>query len=145
MAELTIIGLVPFGIAGSICQKSPPKTTTFPPNGLSLFPSFWNLRISRIVLSSASKQCLCVIGASSHIISLDLIISSDSGLSCVTLQVESSLTFTGIENLEWAVLPPGISKEAMPLEATVRTIHLWISEKLQGLARYKSFLHHQTH
>jgi hypothetical protein len=28
----------------------------------------------------------------------------------------------GMENREWAVLPPGISKAAMPLDATVRMI-----------------------
>jgi hypothetical protein len=29
---------------------------------------------------------------------------------------------TGILNFEWAVLPPGNSKDAIPLEATVKTI-----------------------
>jgi hypothetical protein len=37
-------------------------------------------------------------------------------------QVELSKVGTGILNFEWAVLPPGSSKEAIPLEATVKQI-----------------------
>jgi hypothetical protein len=38
------------------------------------------------------------------------------------LQVEFSSVGTGILNLEWAVLPPGNNKDAIPLVATVKTI-----------------------
>jgi len=38
------------------------------------------------------------------------------------VQVEHSSTTNGIQNLECAVLPPGISNAAIPLEATVNTI-----------------------
>ncbi|MCH91603.1 hypothetical protein A2U01_0012530, partial [Trifolium medium] len=36
--------------------------------------------------------------------------------------VELSKVGTGILNLEWAVLPPGKRSDAIPLEATVKTI-----------------------
>ncbi|KAK9704996.1 hypothetical protein RND81_07G025700 [Saponaria officinalis] len=56
------------------------------------------------LLSSASKQYLCIIGASSQMISF------------------FSTTLIGIPNLECAVLPPGRSIAAIQLEATGRTI-----------------------
>jgi len=37
-------------------------------------------------------------------------------------QVEHSSIMIGIPNLECVVLPPGMSKVAIPLEATVKTI-----------------------
>ncbi|KAF1892862.1 hypothetical protein Lal_00035506 [Lupinus albus] len=54
------------GNSGKICLKSPPKTTTFPANISESFVVV--LIISPRLLSSASKQNLCDIGASSHII-----------------------------------------------------------------------------
>lgn len=55
-------------------------------------------------------------------ISFALIINSAKALPCFMLHVESPFTSIGIANLECAVLPPGISKAAMPLDATVKTI-----------------------
>lgn len=48
--------------------------------------------------------------------------SSAKSVPCLMAQVESSLTFIGIANLECAVLPPVRSRDAIPLEATVNTI-----------------------
>jgi hypothetical protein len=49
---------------------------------------------------------------------------SNSALCVPSLivQVESLLIFKGIANVEWAVLPRGKRREAMPLEAALRTI-----------------------
>lgn len=52
--------------------------------------------------------------------SFALTINSAKGLPYVILQVEFSSTCIGMENLECAVLPPGINKAAIPLDATVR-------------------------
>ncbi|KAH9555556.1 hypothetical protein CY35_08G119900 [Sphagnum magellanicum] len=41
---------------------------------------------------------------------------------CVMLQVDSSCRSIEILNLEWAVLPPGSNKDAIPDEATASTI-----------------------
>jgi hypothetical protein len=41
---------------------------------------------------------------------------------CVMLQVDSSCKSIGILNLEWAVLPPGSSKDAIPDEANTSMI-----------------------
>lgn len=38
------------------------------------------------------------------------------------IQVENSFVCKGMQNLEWAILPPSRNKEAIPLEATFRTI-----------------------
>ncbi|KAK2456381.1 ATP-dependent DNA helicase pif1 [Trifolium repens] len=65
---------------------------------------------------------MCIIGASSHIISFARRISSAEGSLGPISHVEYSSILIGMENREWAVLPPGISKAAMPLDATVRTI-----------------------
>ncbi|CAK9260197.1 unnamed protein product [Sphagnum jensenii] len=50
-------------------------------------------------------------------------------ICCVMLQVDSSCRSIGIWNLEWAVLPPGNNKDAIPDEATTSTIlpcpHKW--------------------
>ncbi|KAL7087158.1 hypothetical protein ACP275_13G049200 [Erythranthe tilingii] len=74
------------------------------------------------VLLNASKQYLCIIDASSHMISFALISNSAWGLCCVILQVEFSCTMMGSPNLECAVLPPGSKRDAIPLEATLITI-----------------------
>ncbi|KAK9740195.1 hypothetical protein RND81_03G018200, partial [Saponaria officinalis] len=75
------------------------------------------------LLSRASKQCLCIIGASSQIISFVLINSSVSSvLGFIPGHVEFSVTLIGMPNLEWAVLPPGSKIAAIPLDATGKTI-----------------------
>jgi len=61
---------------------------------------------------------MCIIGVSSHIINFALIISSAQSVFGCMPQVEHSLIVNGILNLECAVLPPGMSKAAIPLEAT---------------------------
>lgn len=111
-----------FLMTNNICLKSPPNTITVPPKGLSMLSLFWDAIISRIILSKASKQNLFIIGVSSHMISFawrsfDLILPS------LILQVDSSLMMTnGMENVQWAVRPRGKSREAMPLEATFKTM-----------------------
>ncbi|CAK9227532.1 unnamed protein product [Sphagnum troendelagicum] len=48
--------------------------------------------------------------------------NSATFICCVMLQVDSSCRSIGILNLEWAVLPPGSNRDAIPDEATVSTI-----------------------
>ncbi|KAH8968659.1 hypothetical protein BDL97_03G140100 [Sphagnum fallax] len=48
--------------------------------------------------------------------------NSATFICCVMLQVDSSWRSIGILNLEWAVLPPGSNKDAIPDEATTSTI-----------------------
>ncbi|KAG5032291.1 hypothetical protein JHK82_015869 [Glycine max] len=74
------------------------------------------------LLSSASKQNLWAIGASSHIINFVTFKSSANSLPWSILQIESSKVGTGILNLECAVRPLGNNNDAIPLEATVKTI-----------------------
>ncbi|KAF8105772.1 hypothetical protein N665_0156s0026 [Sinapis alba] len=73
-------------------------------------------------LSSASKACLCVIGASFQIIRSVFSISSASIVPGLMLQSLSSESFKGILKCECAVLPLGSSNAAIPEEATGRTI-----------------------
>ena len=55
-------------------------------------------------------------------ISFALVINSTNGLPCFILHVESSLIIKGMPNVEWAVLPPGMRREVIPLDAIVITI-----------------------
>ncbi|CAM6065872.1 unnamed protein product [Sphagnum tenellum] len=48
--------------------------------------------------------------------------NSATFICCVMLQVDSSCRSIGILNLEWAYLPPGSNKDAIPNEATASTI-----------------------
>ena len=105
--------LVPPGITGKICLKSPPKTITLPPNGISFALGLVVPITSLKDRSKASKQCLCIIGASSHIIKLVLINKAARSVPAVIEQKESSLRLIGIPKREWAVRPPVRSKEAI--------------------------------
>ncbi|KAF8080930.1 hypothetical protein N665_0914s0017 [Sinapis alba] len=87
---MTISARFPLGYTGSICLKSPPKTTTFPPKGRSSVVFI----MSRRLRSRDSKQCLLII-------------------------VENSSGFIGMSNLECAVLPPGSNNATISLEATL--------------------------
>ncbi|KAM3348704.1 hypothetical protein ACQJBY_022143 [Aegilops geniculata] len=118
----TICSLLPLVITGRICLKSPPSITAIPPNGFSSLFSLVNLRISLRLLSSASKQCLFAIGASSHNISEVFFSSSAKCEPCFISHVESSVILSGIRNLECDVLPPWRSNAAMPHDATASTI-----------------------
>ncbi|KAG2609219.1 hypothetical protein PVAP13_4KG010216 [Panicum virgatum] len=93
-----------------------------PPNGLISLFSFVNLSISLRLLSSASKQCLCAIGASSHRMSDVFLSSSAKCEPCFISHVVSSVMFNGMWNLECAVLPPWSRRAAMPHDATASTI-----------------------
>ncbi|XP_021307559.1 uncharacterized protein LOC110431989 [Sorghum bicolor] len=73
------IGRIKLQRVGRICLKSPPRTTVIPPKGLSRLFSLVNLNTSRKLLSSASKQFLCAIGASSHSIS-DVFVSRSAAM-----------------------------------------------------------------
>ncbi|KAJ0603202.1 hypothetical protein HanIR_Chr03g0147901 [Helianthus annuus] len=97
---LTISCLVPLGITGSICLKSPPNTITLPPKGISeriLLPSE---NTSVMVLSKASNACLCTIGASSHIINWVSFNNLAISLFGLILHIESSVRLMGIWNRE---------------------------------------------
>ena len=118
-AAKTVSALPPPGITGKICLKSPPKTTTLPPKGLSS----QDLIISRIVRSNVSKQCLLIIGASSHTINFAALTNSArSDPGSIFLQVLNSSASIGIPNLECAVLPHSNNNAAIPLDAVFRTI-----------------------
>jgi len=54
--------------------------------------------------------------------SFALIINLAKGESGSIRHVEASWIRIGMPNLECAVLPPGMSNAAMPLEATIKTI-----------------------
>ncbi|KAM3330131.1 hypothetical protein ACQJBY_026867 [Aegilops geniculata] len=111
----TIWALVPFRKTGSTCLKSPPNTTVFPPNGRSGMSI-----MSCMLLSSASTVCLLVIDASSQIISDFAWGSLAVPLCLVNPQTAPSSIFSGILNLECAILPPGIMEAATP-EVVVAT------------------------
>ena len=106
----------PLGMTGSIWQKSPPNTITLPPKIWWEFGFF--LTMSLKLWSSASKQNLWAIGASSQIIRLVWFSNSANWLPWCMLHVESSKIGIRILNLECAVLPPGNNREVMPLEAS---------------------------
>ena len=114
--------LVPFGVTGSICQKSPQPTSVRPLKGLSALFSFLSHSIFLKVLSNASKHNLFTIGASSQIISEVLFKSLASLLPCFISQVVSEVTSNGIWNRECVVLPFGNYKAAIPKVPTGRTI-----------------------
>ena len=88
--------LVPFGTTGNICQKSPPHTIVSPLKGLIELFSYLVFRISLKVLSKASKQNLCAIGASSQIIKEVFIRSPANKVPYRISQVDSAVTSKGI-------------------------------------------------
>ena len=89
-------------------------------------------------LSRASKACLCVIGASSHMIRAAFSINSASIVPGVMWQVDVAFRPIGILKREWAVLPPGSSR-AIPDEATGRTI-FFSDRSLEMIVWYKNVL-----
>ncbi len=112
----------PLGTTGRICQKSPPRTTVFPPKIFSVACASSNCIKSCKVRSIVLKARQCIIGASSQMIRPALRTNSATFICCVMLQVDSSCKSIGILNLEWAILPPRSSKDAIPNEATASTI-----------------------
>ncbi len=112
----------PFGTIGKICQKSPPRTTVFPPKIFLVTSVSSNYIKSHKVRSTTSKARRCIIGASSQIIKSTLRTNLATFICYVMLQVDSSCRSIGILNLEWAVLPPRSNKDAIPDEATTSTI-----------------------
>jgi len=112
----------PLGTTRRICQKSPPKTIVFPPKILSVTYASSNCIKSRRVRSTASKVQRCIIDVSSQIIRLTLRTTSATFIYCVMLQVDSFCISIEILNLEWVVLPPRSSKDAILNEATASTI-----------------------
>ncbi|KAJ0913242.1 hypothetical protein HanRHA438_Chr06g0283391 [Helianthus annuus] len=86
---------VAFGLTGSVCLKSPPNNTDFPPKGSHELSS-----ISLSVLSSDSKHRLSLMGASSQIIREVSLRSCASWVFFFTSQRESSVNSRGILNLE---------------------------------------------
>ncbi len=112
----------PLGITGKIYRKSPLRTTVFPPKIFSFACASSNCIKSRRVQSTASKAQRCIIGTSSQMIMSALCTNSATFIYCVMLQVDSSCKSIRILNLEWAVLPPGSNRDAIPDEATASTI-----------------------
>lgn len=111
---------VPFGIAGSVCQKSPAKTTVAPPMWALLFLT------SLSVGSTVSRAPRCYIVHSLHTI---------NHISCKTLTVanifemlqtgDSVLTkFRRSLKAEWAALPPVRRVAAIPDDATARAMYV---------------------
>ena len=104
---------------GSVCQKSPQKQTTMPPNNLSGCPLMsWNIQ------STACMQNLCCIGASSQNSSSVSLIRSPRCVPFRTLQTVIASMLMGILKREWAVWPPSSKVAAMPEDATARAIFL---------------------
>ncbi len=112
----------PLGTTSKIYQESPPKTTIFPPKIFSVAYASSNCIKSRRVQSTALKARRCIIGASSQMIISSLCTNSATFICCVMLQVDSLCKSIGILNLEWAVLSPISSKDAIPDEAIASTI-----------------------
>ncbi len=113
----------PLGTTSKICQKSPPRTTIFPPKIFSVASASSNCIKSCKVRSTASKARRCIIGASSQMMRSTLRTNSATfRICCVMLQVQSSCRSIGILNLEWAILSPKSNKDAIPDEATISTI-----------------------
>jgi hypothetical protein len=103
-------------------SKIPTKDHGFPPKIFSVACASSNCIKSHRVQSTTSKVQQCIIGASSQMIKLALSSNSATFIYCVMLQVDSSCKSIGILNLEWAVLPPGSSKDAIPDEANTSMI-----------------------
>ena len=122
MQAWTVSCLSPFRITGKICLKSPPSTVVIPPNGFKEHSSLIVFIISRRDLSTASKQFLFAIGASSQIIKDVCIINSASCVPFFIAHVVSSVGFRGMLNLECAVRPPGNRRAAIPEVATAIAI-----------------------
>ncbi len=112
----------PLGTTSKICQKSPPRTTVFPPKIFSVTCASSNCIKSRKVQLIASKAQRCIIGASSQMIRSASRTNSATFIYFVMLQVDSSWRSIGILNLEWVVLLPRSNKDAIPDEATASTI-----------------------
>ena len=72
--------------------------------------------------SNASKHCLFVIIASSHITNDVSISSSARIVPRLMSQIDVSSISSGILNLECVVLPFGSNNDATPDDATARTI-----------------------
>uniref|UniRef100_A0A0A9D944 Uncharacterized protein n=1 Tax=Arundo donax TaxID=35708 RepID=A0A0A9D944_ARUDO len=83
IAASIILECVPPSITGSIYCKSPPRTTTFPPNGMFSIDDGLVGSKSRSVLYRVSNVFLWVINASSHIISDVDCINSASIIPCL--------------------------------------------------------------
>jgi hypothetical protein len=77
MDALTIAERDPLRTSGKIWWKSPPRTTSLPPNGVIALAGSSSARISHKVLSSAS----------SHIIRVDTFISSANIVPPLTLHI----------------------------------------------------------
>jgi len=112
----------PLGTIGKICQKSPPRTTIFPPKIFSVAYASSNYIKSRKVRSTTSKARRCIIGASSQMIRSALRTNSATFIYCVMLQVDSLCKSIEILNFEWAVMPARSNKDVIPDEATVSMI-----------------------
>ncbi len=112
----------PLGTIGRICQKSPPRTTVFPPKIFSVAYASSNCIKSRRVQSIVSKAQRCIIDASSQMIRSTLRTNSATFICYVMLQVDSLCRSIEILNLEWAVLLPRNNKDAIPNEVTTSMI-----------------------
>lgn len=112
-----VSALVPCGITGSTCRKSPPKIITLPPNRSSTPVMSLNVRYK------ASNAYRLVIGASSHMITIVRRINSAKSDCLLIEQIDVGSGFSGILNLECVVLPPGMRVVAIPNVVVVSAMH----------------------
>ncbi|RID49589.1 hypothetical protein BRARA_H00379 [Brassica rapa] len=91
-------------------------------------------------LSSASKACLCVIGASSQIIRSIFSIGSANIVPGLMVQSLSSESFKGILKRECVVLPLGSSNAYIIEEAISRTI-CFLDPILDIMVWYRNVFH----
>nr|GEU50682.1 hypothetical protein [Tanacetum cinerariifolium] len=105
-----------FFFTGSVCLKSPPNIMLLPPNGVC---GLSNMSLRH--RSRASKQRRSFIGASSQMMRSVSLNKSASWLFFYTASA-FFVQVSGILNREWAVLPDGKSNDAIPEDATAKTI-----------------------
>lgn len=114
MKKFSICPWVPFNTTG-IWLKSLTDAVTIPPIGLLS-------QILQRVQLRASNACLCTIGALSDIFKAVFQSSSTKSECTAMLRIDSADSSGSSLNLEWAVRPPNSRSDAVPLQASIRTI-----------------------
>ncbi len=137
----------PLGTIGRICQKSPPRTTVFPPKIFLVACASSNCIKSHRVRSTTSKARRCIIGASSQMIRSTLCTNSATFIYCVMLQVNSSCISIGILNLEWTVLLPKATKMQFLMRQLQAQYCLAFIDGIEALSKqmFCQFHHYHTH
>ena len=137
----TMFTLVPGGITGRICLKSPHKS-------VHIFPIRWSLPVKSLrVQSRTSNACLLAIGASytTCIMALASWMTLHSATPLFILQTRIYIAFksSGILDVLCKVRPPVKSAAAIPLDAVANAIsHLQTQNEVD---QEKSYLFHLFH